>query len=113
MQYFLVKSLKIKGSNPKEIIKKAKDFSSLIERSSKRHSYIKSKYFKGEKIFLKYFWTHLYQSGGWKQRSKRVSYFFCAIELIEKSQHKPILITTNRHKKSETLYRFAGITKNK
>ena len=40
---------------------------------------------------------------------RRMKYFGCAIELIQKSRFKPIS-KKNPNKPSETLYRFYGVT---
>lgn len=104
--YWKVKAKRIGGTNPKEIVAKARDYSHIIESSTKRLAYIRSKYFKKQKVFLKYFWEHLYQSGGWQQRAERLSYFLCAIEVIENSTYPPISTKPNRNKKKRNTLSF-------
>ena len=47
-----------------------------------------------------------------KEKVKRLKYFSAAIEVIKDSRNKPI-IKQNPNKKTEILYRFAGLTKEK
>jgi len=47
-----------------------------------------------------------------KEKVKRLKYFSAAIEVIKNSRNKPI-IKQNPNKKTEILYRFAGLTKEK
>ncbi len=111
MKPFPVKSQKLSGSSNIEIIKKAQDYFKLIERETKRQPYVRSAFFGKQKIFFTFFWKHLYQKSP-KERRRRLQYFLCAIELIENSRNTPTM-KPNPNKKSEILYRFYGITKDK
>ena len=111
MKPFPVKSEILRGYSDKQIIKKAQDYFKKISPMSKRQSYVRSVYFEKKKIFFTYFWKHLYQKPP-KERRRRIQYFPCAIELIQKCRNKPESII-DAGKKIEILYRFSGITKNK
>ncbi len=80
-----------------------------IKKRSKRRPYVRSWYFKKEKVFLELFWKHLTDKKNFKDKTRRVKYFACAIELIEKSHFAPIS-KKNPNNFSETLHRFYGVT---
>lgn len=106
---FQTKSSKLAGNNYKTLIKGARQIFHKIEAKSKRKAYIRSAYFKKEKIFFDHFWAHLNQKSP-KERVKRLKYFQVSIELVERSKNKP-LASQNPHIKNEILYRFTGLTK--
>jgi len=106
---YKTKAIKTSGSNLGEVYKSAKKIFNIIEKSTKRQPYLRSAYFKKEKIFFDYFWKHLGQKGP-KERFKRLKYFQPALELIKYSRNDPT-VKTNPNNKNETLYRFAGSTK--
>jgi hypothetical protein len=108
MEMFRVKSNKIPGANYGKIKKVAVNIFCGIKSKTKRRPYVRSVYFNKEKIFFDYFWPHL-ASKNYNERVRRLRYFNCAIELIEKSRNNP-MITDSRHTKNEKLYRFCGIT---
>lgn len=60
MQIYKTKTRKLTGTEFKEVHKKAFGFYQEIKRKSKRRPYVRSTYFKKEKIFLGIFWQHLY-----------------------------------------------------
>lgn len=105
---YRTKSKKLTGSNYGEVHKKAFSIFTQIKKKSKRRVYIRSAYFKNDKIFLSLFWHHLMEKHH-KERLKRVKYFRCAIELIRESRFDPTSIE-NTEVKSEILHRFVGIT---
>jgi len=109
---YQVKSTKLTGSNYKEIRNKAVlIFRNDIEKQSKRKPYIKSAYFKKQKIFFDYFWKHTYQKNP-RTRFRRLKYFKAGIELIKDSRNEPAS-KQNPNKRNEVLHRFAGLTKEK
>jgi len=108
---YQTRTKKLSGTSYGEVIKKALFVFKEIERKTKRKPYIRSPYFKKEKIFFDYFWTHLRQKSP-KERYKRLKYFNVAIEVIKNSKNKPSL-RKNPNKNTEILYRFAGLTKEK
>lgn len=111
MEIYNSKIEKIKGSSYSDIIKTARRKFNYIKAKSKRKTYIRSKYFKKDKIFLNIFWVHLNQKNP-RDRMRRLKYYDCAIDLIKNTENKPKSII-NRNKKSEILHKFAGATKNK
>lgn len=77
-----------------------------IERKSKRSAYIRSRYFKKQKVFLSFFWDHL-SSKKTQDKVRRLKYFECALEVIQNSCFNP-QIRTNPNNKQEIFYRFYG-----
>ncbi len=108
---YQTKAKKLSGTDYREIHSKALAIFKQIKSKTKRRSYIRSAYFEKQKIFFDYFWLHLWQKS-WKERIKRLKYFPCAIELVQKSRQAPTS-KQNPNKKSEILHRFAGLTKDK
>lgn len=53
---YITKSKKLSGTNYSEVYKKAFGLYKQIESQSKRRPYIRSVYFKKDKIFLGPFW---------------------------------------------------------
>ena len=105
---YQTKSRKISGTSYGEVMHGAFDIYNEIKKKTKRRPYIRSAYFKKEKIFLDYFREHLFQKSP-KERMRRLKYFRAACELIKDSKLGPVEKTESFEKK-EVLYRFAGLT---
>jgi len=112
MKIYQTKTNKFAGTDFKEVHEKANSFYQQIKRKTKRRPYVRSAYFKKDKIFLGLFWQHLFENKNWGDRIKRLKYFPCAIDLIRNSRFEPIS-KENPNKRSEILHRFAGSTKDK
>ena len=97
----------IPGFNTLNIQRQARDIYKKLARKTKRRPYIRSAYFHKEKIFLDYFWDHIY-SKNWGDRMRRLKQYPCALDLIMHSRIKPIS-KDNPNKSSEILHRFSGI----
>lgn len=108
---YQTKSNKLPGTNYSEVKKNADIIFKEIKSKTKRRPYIRSTYFNKQKIFFDYFWAHLAQKS-LKEKTKRLRYFPCAIELIKNSRNTPTS-KENVNNKQETLHRFFGQTKNK
>jgi len=110
-QYYQTTSPIIPGSNYAEVRKKALIYYSAIEKQTKRRPYIRSVYFKKQKVFFDYFWIHLAQKNHLIQ-TERLKYLLVAVELLKYSHVQPE-IKNNPNKKNERFYRFFGITKSR
>ncbi|MBU4369443.1 hypothetical protein KKG58_01625 [Patescibacteria group bacterium] len=108
---YQTKIKKLPGTSYSEVRKSAKDLFKQIKSKTKRKPYIKSAYFKKQKIFFDFFWIHLTQKGP-RERFKRLKYFAAAVEVIKKSKNQPSS-KQNPNKSNEKLHRFAGLTKKK
>ena len=110
MKAYQTKSKKLSGTNYSEVYKKAFAFYSVVKkRNSRRRAYIRSAYFRKDKIFLSIFWHHLKDKLDLKDKTRRLKYFSCALELIRNSRFDPIS-KENVDRKSEILHRFVGVT---
>lgn len=98
------------GTSYHEISRKALGLYKQIQKKSKRRPYIRSAYFKKQKVFLGLFWSHLHQKNPW-DRMRRMKFFACGLELIAKTPFDPIS-KENPNKREEILHRFFGVTFN-
>ena len=111
MKIYQTKTNKLTGTEFKEVREKALVFYQIIKRKSKRRTYVRSAYFKKEKVFIDIFWQHLFDKS-WKDRVRRLKYFPPAIELVQNSKLEP-KSKENPNRKSEIFHRFTGVTKEK
>ncbi|OGH68028.1 MAG: hypothetical protein A3C15_00540 [Candidatus Magasanikbacteria bacterium RIFCSPHIGHO2_02_FULL_50_9b] len=108
---YKTKANKITGITWAEIGKKAMMHFKIIAARTKRRPYVRSAYFRKEKIFLELFWHHLYEKQNVRDKARRAKYFLCAIELIEHSRIAPT-VKENPNRHGEMLYRFFGTAAN-
>jgi hypothetical protein len=111
MQVYKSKLSVLSGTDFHEVHKKAFSLYQEIKRKSKRRPYVRSIYFKKNKIFLGIFWQHLYQKH-YTEQVRRMKFFFCALDLIRFTRYDPES-KENPNKRDEILHRFAGVTRNK
>ncbi len=111
MKVYKTKSKQLSGTSYSDVHKKAETMYKKICSKTKRRPYIRSAYFKKDKIFLGIFWSHLYNKTNLKDKVRRIKLFPCAMELIQKSTFEPTS-KENPNKKFEILHRFGGITAN-
>ena len=109
MQYYQTKAGKIAGANFKEVYKTARYIYEAIRKKGKRNPHIRSPYFKNQKIFLQFFWGHLFAKKNWKDRLRRIQYFKAAIELVQSGKTAPES-KENPNNTKEIYHRFSGIT---
>lgn len=110
MKAFKIKLKKFSGTNYSEVYQQAFPLYKTIKKRSRRKPYVRSAYFNKDKIFLELFWMHLWQNSNWRDRTRRLKYFVCAIGLIETSTYDPVS-KQNINRSNEILHRFAGLTK--
>jgi hypothetical protein len=108
---YQAKIKKLPGSNYAEVRKQALILFNQIKKKTKRKSYVRSAYFNKQKVFFDFFWTHLFQKS-LKERTKRLRFFSCAVDLIKNSRIAPTS-KENVNNRSEILHRFEGQTRNK
>ncbi len=99
----------LSGTSYSEVRKAADGFYKSYTSRTKRQPYIRSAYFSKNKVFLAYFWQHLYQKN-WHDRARRLKFFAASLDLIKNSKLVP-KTTQNPNKKNELLHRFEGRTK--
>lgn len=96
------------GSSYDEVVKYARKEFGTIRKLTKRQPYIRSKYFRGDKIFVTIFWDHLMQKFR-KDRMKRLRFYKAAIDLLRNSTMAPDTIFS-KSDKDTMLHRFYGKT---
>ena len=108
MQYYKTRAHKLPGTHWPRLSKKAFNLYKKITAKTKRRPYVRAAYFDKQKIFLGLFWQHLHGKN-LHDKARRIAYFPCAIELIQKTRYKPTS-KENPNRKSEIVHRFAGST---
>ena len=109
MQAYRTKARKLPGTHWWQVGKKAFGLYQYIKRKSKRRPYVRSVYFDKEKVFLELFWRHLHEKTNIRDKTRRVKYLPCALELIQHTRFKPTS-KLNPNRSNEMLHRFVGIT---
>ncbi len=109
MNIFQSSKSKLPGTNGTELYRYANAIYKKIASRTKRRPYIRSKYFKKEKVFLDYFWGHL-ETKNWNDRVRRLTYYNCAIDLIMNTTSRPEIVS-NPNNRSQRFYRFRGKTR--
>ncbi len=109
MNEYKTKIRKLQSTHWDRVMEKAFGQYKEIKSKTKRRPYIRSAYFNKEKIFLGIFWSHLHEKTNIRDKTRRLKYFPCAIELIQNSKIKPT-IQTSKEEPTIYLHRFAGIT---
>lgn len=107
MQYYKTRAGKLPGTHYPRLLKKAFSLYKEITSQTKRRPYVRSVYFKKQKVFLGLFWQHLHEQN-LRDKARRVAHFPCAIELIQKSRQMPTS-KPNPNRRDEILHRFMGL----
>ncbi len=103
---FHSRKTQIPGSSYNEVVARARKEFNTIRQRTKRQPYVRSKYFKNDKIFMTVFWDHLMQKHP-KTRRKRLKFYSAAVDLLRNSTNEPEGIID----KGNVLFRFYGVTK--
>jgi len=112
MKIYQAKTKKLNGTNFHEVRGKAFGIYLEIKKRTRRKTYIRSAYFKKDKIFLDIFWGHLFEKKNFGDLMRRMKFYPCTLELIRNSKLEPIS-KENPNKSTEILHRFAGETPEK
>ncbi len=98
------------GTSYGELMKSArKTFHRIQKMTPRRQAYIRSAYFKKNKVFVTLFWHHLAQKHPAEQ-AKRLKFYDAAIELIRHTSQTPETIF-DKGNLEILLHRFQGETK--
>lgn len=108
MKIHSVKTSPYPGSDYSEVYPRARKLYNQIKAQTKRNPYIRSAYFRKDKVFIELFWVHLNQKTA-KERRKRIKFYGAGIELLRNTRQEPTT-KKNPNKSSEKLHRFAGVT---
>ncbi|MBI2427002.1 MAG: hypothetical protein HYV34_04090 [Candidatus Kerfeldbacteria bacterium] len=110
-QVYYTRTKPFPGTRYADVYRPALAFYSQIKRKSKRRPYVRSAYFQKQKVFLELFWQHVRMKRNLRDKTRRVKYFSCAIELLEHSRFDPIT-KDNPNRSGELLHRFSGMAPN-
>lgn len=90
MRIYRSKYGKLPGTTYSELMRAARKEYRLIEaKNPRRQAYIRSAYFKKDKVFINQFWEHLKQK--WSpDKVRRLQLYTCALDLIINSHEEPI-----------------------
>jgi hypothetical protein len=106
---FTTKSQKLPGTRYADVYRKAYNIYKPMKRKKKRRPFIRSAYFDKDKVFLGLFWHHLKDKLNLREKTRRLKYLPCALELIKNSKLDPVS-KQSMDKAYEILHRFMGIT---
>lgn len=106
VKVYQAKTKKLSGTDFHEVYSHALKLFKSLKKKSKRRPYVRSAFFKKDKVFLDYFWGHLWQKK-WQDRFRRLKFYACSLDLIQHS-HVEQVSKENPNKRSEILHRFAG-----
>lgn len=110
MQVFRSKFDTFAGTSYPEIIEAARsEYHAVQKRTPRRVPYVRSTYFKKDKIFLSTFWDHLNQKSR-TDRVTRLKFYACAIDLLRNTRCAPDTISTYVNM-NISLHRFYGQSK--
>lgn len=100
----------VPGTSYAEVIKAVRhEYHTIQKRTPRRQPYIRSRYFKKDKIFINQYFDHLNQKNA-ADRLRRLKFFSSAIDVIRNCPIAPISMQ-NPSKADETLHRYAAVTK--
>ncbi len=106
MEIFKSKATLLAGTSYDEVYVHARKEHKKVESLTKRHAYVRSKYFNNAKIFLDLFWPHLLQKHI-EKRTKRLKLYTAAIDLMRNTHSHPHTVI----KHGDYLHRFYGKTR--
>ena len=92
MNVYTSKYSRLPGSSYNESLNHARREYNVIAHSTKRQPYVKSKYFNGNKVFLKVFWNHVMQKR-LKERTRRLRFYRAALDVLRHSKITPEHLT--------------------
>ncbi len=105
---FHCQSSPLTGHKYADIMPQARRMFRIIQKHTKRRPYVRSAYFKKDKIFFDYFWIHLNQKHA-HDRARRLRFFPCAIELLRNSRQAPKTFF-EAYDKDSIRHQFIGVT---
>jgi hypothetical protein len=104
MKLHAVKTSAFPGTDYSELYPPARRPYNQIKAQTKRQSYVRSAYFKKNKVFIELAWVHLNQKNR-KERNSRLKFYGAGIELLRNTKHQPIT-KQNPNRANELLHRF-------
>lgn len=109
MQVYKSKYGLLTGTTYEEVVHNARKEFNAVRRLTKRQPYVKSKYFRGDKVFITVFWDHIVQKN-LKERTKRLKFYKAGLDLIRNTTQAPEIMIDKAHP-GMVFNRFYGVTK--
>lgn len=76
------------GHRYSDIMPQSRKVFRALQKKTKRQPYVRSMFFKKDKVFFDYFWTHLNEKSV-HDRARRLKYLPCVLELLRISTCQP------------------------
>ena len=108
VKQFHSKKALLPGSSYSEVVARARKEFNTVRKLTKRQPYVRSKYFRGDKIFMTVFWDHVMQKHR-KDRTNRLRFYSAALDLLRNTNCHPEQVIESRHENT-ILFRFYGVT---
>lgn len=100
----------IAGTSYAEVMRVARrEYHTIQKLTPRRQAYVRSRYFRKDKIFINQYWEHLHQKNA-ADRLRRLKFFTCAIDVIRNCTVAPTTLQ-NPSKADESLHRYTAQTK--
>lgn len=109
MQVYQSRYGKISGTDVEVVAKARREYRHIQKLTPKRRPYVRSRYFKRDKVFVGIFWSHLAQKH-YGEQTKRLRYYPCAIDLLRNMSRGATSIISQKEADA-ILYRFCGESK--
>lgn len=98
------------GTSYREVMGAARrEYHMIQKRTPRRQPYVRSIYFRKDKIFINQYFEHLNQKNP-ADRLRRLKFFSAAIDAIRNCTDAPMVVQ-NPSKANEMLYKYNAVTK--
>ena len=108
---YLCHSHPLMGHKYADIMPQIRQIFRALQRKTKRRPYVRSAFFRKDKIFFDYFWIHINQKLK-HDRTRRLRYFVCALELLNMSKIPPKTFV-NAEVPGVIYHEFIGLARDK
>jgi hypothetical protein len=100
---------RISGTDAEVVAKARREYRHIQKLTPRRRPYVRSRYFKKDKVFLNLFWEHLAQKQA-EDQIRRLRYFLSSVELLRHTTAKPSMMVS-KASINHILFRFYGEAK--
>lgn len=109
MKIYQSKYNQLPGSSLHKAYRAAHRYHNLVKsHHPRRRPYVRSRYFKKDKVFVTVYWSHAAQKNR-KEQLRRIRLYKCALDLIRNTMFDPLTII-DPAKEEMLLHRFYGRT---
>lgn len=107
MNIYRSRYTKYQGTHAEAVAAARREYHAIQKRTPRRAPYVRSQYFRKDKIFINTFWDHLKQKAP-AERSARIRFYHCALDLLRNTSIAPVI--TKSQESDIELCRFYGQT---